>query len=77
MPTTADPLPSWRATPTKAAITDFLAAVIDTDSPAFVPEIDRIAVFDNDGTLSTEMPLYTQFAFAIDRAADLGQADSV
>ena len=46
-----DPLPSWRATPTKQAITDFVFAVTDEDSSTFVPEADRVAVFDNDGTL--------------------------
>jgi hypothetical protein len=72
-----DPLPSWHATGTKRSIVDFLAAVTDRDSPAFVPEVDRVAVFDNDGTLSTEMPLYTQFAFAMDRAAELGRPTSL
>jgi hypothetical protein len=67
-----DALPSWNHGATKSAILDFVAAVTDPDSADFVPEVDRIAVFDNDGTLATEMPLYTQLAFAIDRAAELG-----
>src|SRR4051812_40821773 len=64
----SDALPSWRATPPKSAIVEFIAAVTDAESDSFVPEADRIAVFDNDGTLSTENP-YTQLAFAIDRSA--------
>jgi hypothetical protein len=71
-----DPLPSWRASPTKQSIVDFLTAVTNRDSPDFVPEADRVAVFDNDGTLSTEMP-YTQLAFALDRASELGQPTSL
>ena len=73
----ADVLPSWRATLPKKAITDFVAAVTRRDSPDFVPEHDRVAVFDNDGTLWTELPLYAQLAFAIDRAAELGQPTSL
>jgi len=68
----ADPLPSWRDTGPKAAILEFVSAVTDPGSPDLVPERDRVAVFDNDGTLATEMPMYTQFAFALDRAAQLG-----
>jgi hypothetical protein len=70
---TSDSLPSWRDTPIKTAITEFVAAVTNADAPTFVPEIDRIAVFDNDGTITTERPLYTQMAFALDRAAELGK----
>ena len=67
-----DPLASWRDTPAKTAIVEFVGAVTDPASDAFVPEVDRVAVFDNDGTLSTENP-YTQLAFALDRAAALGK----
>jgi hypothetical protein len=67
-----DLLPSWRDGHTKASILDFIGAVTDPKSAEFVPEVDRIAVFDNDGTLSTENP-YTQLAFALDRAAELGK----
>ena len=52
---------------------DFVAAVVDGGSDAFVPEVDRVAVFDNDGTLWAELPMYAQLIFAIDRAAELGQ----
>ncbi len=63
----AEPLPSWHAGPAKSAIMDFVAAVTDPDGPDFVPEAERIAVFDNDGTLWVEQPIYTQLAFALDR----------
>jgi hypothetical protein len=67
-----DPLPNWRDTDTKRSIVEFVAAVADPDSDELVPEADRVAVFDNDGTLWAEMPMYAQLAFALDRAADLG-----
>ena len=54
----ADELPSWRETTAKQSIVEFVAAVTDPDSPDFIPERDRIAVFDNDGTLWTEQPVY-------------------
>ena len=63
----ADPLPSWNDGPTKAAIVDFVAAVTTAGGADFVPEPERIAVFDNDGTLWVEQPIYTQLAFAFDR----------
>ena len=71
------PLSSWSDTPTKQSIVDFVAAVTDPDSNDFVPEIDRVAVFDNDGTLWCEMPLYAQLVFAMDRAAELGQGKTL
>jgi hypothetical protein len=67
-----DPLPSWGETPTKRSILEFVGAVSDPSSDELVPEADRVAVFDNDGTLWAEMPMYAQLAFALDRAADLG-----
>jgi phosphoserine phosphatase len=63
----AEPLPSWHAGPAKSAITEFVAAVTDPDGADFVPAAERIAVFDNDGTLWVEQPIYTQLAFALDR----------
>ena len=77
MTVSADQLPSWRETPAKHAIMEFVAAVTDPDAPDFVPERDRVAVFDNDGTLWTEQPVYAQLVFAIDRAAELGHPTSV
>src|SRR3974390_1925791 len=72
-----DQLPSGRQTPAKRAIADFVAAVTDPDSADFVAGPERIAVFDNDGTLWTERPVYAQLAFALDRAAELGQPVSL
>nr|WP_272211649.1 HAD family hydrolase [Marinicella sp. W31]MDC2877540.1 HAD family hydrolase [Marinicella sp. W31] len=63
----ADPLPSWNAGDTKQAILDFVATATDDNDPKFVPLSARIVVFDNDGTLWTEHPMYTQLAFALDR----------
>jgi hypothetical protein len=68
----SDRLPSWRAGPAKQSILEYVTAVTDRDSPDFVAEPDRVAVFDNDGTLWTEQPLYPQLEFALDRAAELG-----
>ncbi|MGO8454565.1 HAD family hydrolase [Rhizobium ruizarguesonis] len=63
----SDPLPSWNDTASKAAIVSFVEKVTGQGSPEFVPEPERIAVFDNDGTLWVEHPIYTQLAFALDR----------
>lgn len=62
-----DPLPSWNDGAVKKAITDFVTRVTTQGSPDFVPEADRIATFDNDGTLWVEQPYYFQMAFAFDR----------
>jgi hypothetical protein len=72
-----DQLPSWRETPARQAIVEFVAAVTNPGSAEFVPGPERIAVFDNDGTLWTEQPMYAQLAFALDRAADLGHPTSL
>ncbi len=72
-----DQLPSWRDTPAKQSITEFVAAVTDRGSADFVEEPDRVAVFDNDGTLWTEQPVYAQLMFALDRAAELGHPTSI
>ena len=63
----ADPLASWNEGQAKRSITDFVAKVTKVGSPEFVPPAERIATFDNDGTLWAEQPLYFQFLFAIDR----------
>ncbi len=65
--TAADPLPSWNEGSAKASITDFVAAVTDPNAPGYVDPAERIAVFDNDGTLWAEQPLYFQLLFALDR----------
>jgi hypothetical protein len=67
-----DPLPSWGETPNKRSILEFVVAVSDPSSDELVPQADRVAVFDNDGTLWAEMPMYAQLAFALDRATQLG-----
>jgi phosphoglycolate phosphatase-like HAD superfamily hydrolase len=66
-----DPLPSWNASPARQAIVDFVAAVTDPKSKDFVPPAERIATFDNDGTLWIEYPMYTQALFAFDRVKQL------
>ena len=67
-----DPLPSWNDTAPKKAIVAFVEKVTKEGSPDFVPPVERIATFDNDGTLWCEQPIYFQFAFAIDRVKALG-----
>lgn len=62
-----DPLPSWNAGPAKTAILGFVAKVTKKGGPDFVPPAGRIAVFDNDGTLWVEQPMYVQLAFVLDR----------
>lgn len=62
-----DPLPSWNDGAAKSAITRFVAKVTTAGSPEFVPAPERIATFDNDGTLWCEQPLYAQLFFALDR----------
>ncbi len=66
-----DPLPSWNEGAAKQSILDFVAKVTKEGSPDFVPGSDRIAVFDNDGTLWTEQPMYVQAFFAFDRIKTL------
>jgi phosphoglycolate phosphatase-like HAD superfamily hydrolase len=66
-----DPLPAWRDRPSKKAILDFVKAVTDKASASFVPVAERIATFDNDGTLWVEQPMYTQVMFALDRVKAL------
>lgn len=63
----SDPLPSWNDGRAKQAIISFVTDVTREGSPDFVPESERVATFDNDGTLWIEQPIYVQFAFALDR----------
>ena len=67
----AGPLPAWNDTMSKRAIIAFVEKVTIPGSPDYVPPAERIAVFDNDGTLWSEQPLYFQFYFAIDRVKEL------
>ena len=62
-----DPLPSWNEGPAKQAIVEFVRATTDKASPKFVPPEERIATFDQDGTLWVEHPMYTQVMFCLDR----------
>ncbi|MBI1816874.1 MAG: haloacid dehalogenase-like hydrolase [Deltaproteobacteria bacterium] len=66
-----DPLPSWNDTAAKKAIIAFVEKVTTAGSPDFVPVPERIAVFDNDGTLWCEQPVPVQFYFALDRVKAL------
>jgi len=65
------PLPSWNQNAVKEAILAFVEATTREGSPGFVPRAERIAVFDNDGTLWVEQPMYVQLAFALDRVKAL------
>ncbi len=74
--TAHDPLPSWSDSPAKSIITDFVQRVTTEDTTGFVPPAERIAVFDNDGTLWSEQPAYFQLLFAIDRVKTLASRHS-
>lgn len=67
----ADPLPSWNDGPAKHAIIAFVISVTTAGSPDFVPAAERIATFDNDGTLWSEQPAPVQLFFALDRVKAL------
>ena len=67
MPATTDALASWKEGPAKKAIVDFVKATTDPSSPDFVPQEERIATFDQDGTLWVEHPMYTQVLYCLDR----------
>jgi hypothetical protein len=66
-----DPLPSWNDTSAKQTIVDFVGRVTKAGGPDFVAPAERIATFDNDGTLWVEQPMYVQMAFALDRVKAL------
>ena len=66
-----DPLPSWNDTAAKKNIESFVDCVTKEGGPDFVPQEQRIATFDNDGTLWVESPVYTQIAFAFDRVKEM------
>ena len=67
----ADPLPSWNEGAPKKAIVEFVSKVTKEGAPGFVPPANRIATFDNDGTLWAEQPMYVQLLFALDRVKAL------
>jgi hypothetical protein len=70
-PVASDPLPSWNDGAAKQALVGFVSRVTKQGSPEFVPVAERIATFDNDGTLWSEQPIYIQLAFALDRVREL------
>lgn len=70
----SDPLPSWREGPRKRALLDFVATVTREGSAGFVPPAERIAVFDNDGTLWVEQPAYPQLIFILERIRTMAPA---
>ena len=71
----SEPLASWNDGAAKSAILDFVARVTKQGGPEFAPPAERIATFDNDGTLCCEQPLQTQFHFAFDRVRELAAKD--
>ena len=70
----AQELPSWNDGAAKTAIVDFVTAVTAEGGPDYVAPADRIATFDNDGTLWSEQPMYVQLAFALDRVKTMAPA---
>ena len=67
----SDQLPSWNDGPTKQSIVDFVTRVTKEGGPDYVAPEDRVATFDNDGTLWVEQPMYNQFVFAVDEGKRL------
>jgi hypothetical protein len=70
-----DGLPSWNDTPTRRAIVDFVRRVTEEGSPDYVPPVERVAVFDNDGTLWCEKPMPVELGFVLKRFAEQAEAD--
>ena len=68
-----DPLPSWNNGPAKRAIVGFVEATTDHASPQFVPPAERVATFDQDGTLWVEHPMYTQVMYCLERVPALAE----
>ncbi|HEY3405617.1 MAG TPA: HAD family hydrolase [Ohtaekwangia sp.] len=68
-----DPLPSWNNTANKKTIVDFVTSVTAEGNPKFIPKKDRIAVFDNDGTLWCEQPLYFEVLYSIAATREIGK----
>ncbi len=74
-PALADPLPSWNEGEAKQAIVAFVESVTDPEGDDFVPAAQRIAVFDNDGTLWSEQPFYFQGVYALDKVREAAAKD--
>src|SRR5262245_33859222 len=69
-----DPLPSWNDGPAQKAIVEFVQTTTTQGSPQFVPPAERIATFDQDGTLWVEQPMYSQVVYCLDRVPALVKA---
>src|SRR5262245_62064240 len=67
----SDPLASWNDGPAKQAIVEFVRTTTDVGSNAFVPAEERIAVFDQDGTLWVEQPMYAQVMYVLSRVPEV------
>lgn len=74
IPGYADDLASWNEGPTKKAIVEFVKATTEKSSPKYVPPEERIATFDQDGTLWVEHPVYSQLIYCLDRVPALAKA---
>jgi phosphoglycolate phosphatase-like HAD superfamily hydrolase len=70
-----DPLPSWNAGAAKEAILAFVESATDAGDPAHVPPAERVAVFDNDGTLWCEKPMPVELGFILERLAEMAERD--
>jgi phosphoglycolate phosphatase-like HAD superfamily hydrolase len=70
-PLSVDPLASWNEGPAKQAVLDFVRVTTDSSSPKFVPPEERIATFDQDGTLWVEHPIYSQLMYCLDRVPEV------
>ncbi len=68
-------LPSWNETPTKQVILDFVASTSDEQSPDYIPSADRVAAFDNDGTLWVEQQAPAQTGWLIGKLVEQVKAD--
>ena len=68
-----DPLPSWNDGAAKKAIMDFVQTTTTQGSSKFVPPAERVATFDEDGTMWVEHPMYTEIMFTLDRVGELAQ----
>jgi hypothetical protein len=68
-----DPLPSWNDGPAKKAIVEFVQTTTTQGKPGFVPPAERVATFDEDGTMWVEHPMYTEIMFTLERVAELAQ----
>jgi phosphoglycolate phosphatase-like HAD superfamily hydrolase len=75
MPATIDPLPSWNEAGARQAIVEFVAAVTGADRESYLPPEERVAVFDNDGTLWCEKPMPIELGFILQRLAAMADQD--